>query len=90
MNFNSMDAIQKISKNHEAIQELFKKASADLVEFNKGFRERLVTPGTFLDVKDNSNKWRLAWVISVENKIAKIRFDAWSTKWDEVDRVFLI
>jgi hypothetical protein len=73
-----------LTKNYEELQEVLLKASKDYADFSKTFRES-IKEGTFVDVKDKYNKWRLGTVKSISaSGMVGIHFDGWDPKWDEV------
>lgn len=40
--------------------------------------------GSYVDVYDNNNSWRVAKIVSRENDVIGFVFDGWSHKWNEV------
>ena len=79
-----IEEARKIVSSFEAIQSLFQKAGRDYSEFCSTFRTNL-KPLYFVDAKDSYKKWRLGQVISISKSgYAKIHFDGWDSKWDEV------
>ena len=47
---------------------------------------QLYEVGDFIDAKDNQGDWRVATIIdkTENNKLFKVRFDGWASKYDEV------
>ena len=45
----------------------------------------LYQEGYFIDAKDNQGDWRVGYIIekNVNSRFFKIRFDGWSSKYDE-------
>lgn len=40
--------------------------------------------GRFIDAQDTVNTWCLAKVVEVDQKMLRIHYDGWSSKWDIV------
>lgn len=47
----------------------------------------LVKLNDYVDVFDNFNSWRVAYILDIRGEELKVRFDGWSPKYDETHRV---
>lgn len=43
--------------------------------------------GSFVDVYDNNNSWRVAKIVSREGDVLNFVFDGWSHKWNEAHKI---
>ena len=39
---------------------------------------------TYVDACDSYSTWRVAKILNIKDDVAKVNFDGWSGKWDEV------
>ncbi len=39
---------------------------------------------TYVDACDSYSTWRVAKIVTLKDDVAKVNFDGWSSKWDEV------
>lgn len=40
--------------------------------------------GCFIDLKDKQGEWRVAYILNVAKGQIRVRYDGWSSKFDEV------
>lgn len=40
--------------------------------------------GRFIDAQDSVNTWCLSQIVEVDQRLLKVHFDGWSSKWDVV------
>ena len=71
----------KKEKNEEEKKEEKKEDNINCFNLNK----RILAKGQWVDVKDTVEQWLEAQVIEVseDNKMVKIHYNHWSTRWDE-------
>ena len=83
-NYNEFNEENEVDKNNlnnnkeKNYEEDFKMNCFDL-------NKRILAKGQWVDVKDTVDQWLDAQVIEVsdDNKMAKIHYNHWSTRWDE-------
>ena len=75
---NEKIKIEEIKENKENKEEMFDMNCFDL-------DKRILSKGQWVDVKDTVEQWLDAQVIEVsdDNKMVKIHYNHWSTRWDE-------
>ena len=75
---NEKIKIEEIKENNENKEEIFDMNCFDL-------DKRILSKGQWVDVKDTVEQWLDAQVIEVseDNKMVKIHYNHWSTRWDE-------
>ena len=75
---NEKIKIEEIKENNENKEEIYDMNCFDL-------DKRILSKGQWVDVKDTVEQWLDAQVIEVseDNKMVKIHYNHWSTRWDE-------
>ena len=86
--FNNENEEEKNKNNEEKIKNDEEKEKEKKIEYNlKCFDldKRILSKGQWVDVKDTVEQWLDAQVIEVseDNKMVKIHYNHWSTRWDE-------
>jgi len=73
--------INKEKKEYDKNEEEKKEENINCFNLNK----RILAKGQWVDVKDTVEQWLEAQVIEVseDNKMVKIHYNHWSTRWDE-------
>ena len=79
--FNEENEIDKNNSNNNKEKNFEEDFNMNCFDLNK----RILTKGQWVDVKDTVDQWLDAQVIEVsdDNKMAKIHYNHWSTRWDE-------
>ena len=77
----NINSEKKEEKNDEKKEEKNKEDKINCFNLNK----RILAKGQWVDVKDTVEQWLEAQVIEVseDNKMVKIHYNHWSTRWDE-------
>ena len=44
---------------------------------------------SYVDAVDSYSTWRVAKIIQVKDDTAKVNYDGWSSRWDEVRVIFI-
>lgn len=67
---------------------LIEEQSTDLEESLKALKnynpQEFYLENTYVDALDSYSSWRVAKILEIKDNIAKVNFDGWSHKWDEV------
>ena len=73
-------------KNNEEKEKIKKEEDEEMFDMNCfDLNKRILYKGQWVDVKDTVEQWLDAQVIEVsdDNKMVKIHYNHWSTRWDE-------
>ena len=73
-------------KNNEENEKIKKEEDEEMFDMNCfDLNKRILYKGQWVDVKDTVEQWLDAQVIEVsdDNKMVKIHYNHWSTRWDE-------